>query len=143
VSDRRDASQRFLVSAFRRVARQRQIQHEFDWRALFKEKPNNLLSCHYYYKNIFYMFPAWVSLIYFQFFPVYSFSLLHFILFIAALYWLYFFHFHDRFILHFTPPLYTPFDRHKMFCNTSNGILTLSTLYFSAANTAMGQESKI
>jgi len=145
VGDKRDASQRFLVSAFRCVARQRQSQHEFDWLALCREKLNNLISCHYCNKTFFFMFSAWVFFIYFQFFPLYSLFFTSFYLLIPALYCLLFFSISmiaSYFIslLHFTFPLT---DTYRMFCNASNDILTLSTVYYSAPNISMGQESKI
>ena len=145
LSDRRDASQRFLVSAFIRVARQRQSQYEFDWHALFRETPNNLISCHYYNKSLFLIcFLLGVSSFIFNFFPFMPFFLLHFICLFLPYIAFYFFHFHDCFILHFTLSLYNPFDRHTQnILHTSNDILTLSTVYYSAPNTAMGQESKI
>ena len=107
--DSRDASQRILVSACRRVARQRQSQHEFDWLALLRETLNNLISYHYYnffnvsclsFLHLFSNFSCLFRFFYFISF-VYSCPLLPFI----------FSHFHDCFILHFAPSFYIPFDR--------------------------------
>jgi len=145
LSDGRDASQRFLVRAFRRVARQRQSQYEFDCRALFSEMPNNLISCHYYNKNILLVFfLLGVSSFIFKFY-LFSLFFTSFHLFIPSFYCALFFSISkisSYFIslFHFTFPLIVA---HRILCNTSNDILTLSTVYYSAPNTAMGQESKI